>query len=276
MDMGDCSLKPLKRISSGGFGTTYQCLTQDNKYVCVKRLQMGNSKNLRIIQEELHIFKQLKHPNIVQFHRFYIYADTVNIVMEYLPNGTLRSQLHQRLSQKCLKSYFLDILMGLEYLHIRHVIHRDLKPENLLLDSQNRIKIADFGISVIKSTHLENSCGGGTLSYMAPEVINGGKCDFKSDIWALGCILYEMCTGYTPFREALDFEDMKYLTYKKTTPQLNCDGIAFRYGSVWSQLCAKMIKYDPLKRPALPEIITYHNIITIPFYFKYFEYDYYK
>lgn len=198
--------------------------------------------------------------------------------MDYAPNGTLLDIINQQrpmgLSTANLHSYFCDILMGLEYLHIRHVFHRDLKPANLLVSVNNHIKIADFGISLIHTPNKATGPSAGTAFYSAPEVLRGEKYDSKSDIWSLGCILYEMCVGHSPFSQAHNLEDLNYLIKVLTRQKLNCCFIRNKYGSIWANLCEKMIVNNLQQRISLPDILCMDPVLTLPYYNKYFDYKY--
>lgn len=218
----------------------------------------------------------MKHPHIVKFIRHFVHAGTVNIVMQYAARGTLRGVLNSvRLSKVMVTEYFCDILMGLEYLHIRHVMHRDLKPENLLISDVNKVLIADFGISAIHNPNTHLVEGAGTLYYCAPEVMKAGeKYDFKADIWSLGCVLYEMCMGYSPFQQAQSSEELAYLIKVLTTPKMNCTQISKTYGPAMGRIVERMLMPNQYKRASLAEIICLDPVINLKFYRKYFEYDY--
>lgn len=213
----------------------------------------------------------------MQFIRSYVHAGTVNIVMEFVPNGTIRDIITQNhnskimLKKTSLLNYFCDILMGLEYLHIRHVLHRDLKPENLLLDAQGRIKITDFGISHIHTSGNIQLEAMGTPYYLAPEILRNEKYDFKSDIWSLGCIVYELCMGQSPFQRAENIIELMCLVRQK---MICCQLIREKYGDVWAVVCEKMLIYEQHLRISLPDILCMHAEITITYYMRYFDYQY--
>ncbi|TMW43987.1 hypothetical protein DOY81_010930 [Sarcophaga bullata] len=135
-DLGDPSLKPLKVLGAGSFGRVFLCKHRNTQMVCVKRIIVHNPRqDMKMIMEEVYIISQLRHPNIIQFIGSFVHAGTVNIIMEYAPHGTLLDIIGKArpdgFSNGIILRYFCDILMGLEYLHIRHVFHRDLKPANL-------------------------------------------------------------------------------------------------------------------------------------------------
>ena len=133
------------------------------------------------------------------------------IVMELANHGSLQDLIDQRLQQK---SYFeedeimnliIQLLQGIEHMHQKDVLHRDLKPDNIFLGSQGKIKIGDFGISkMFDSTKLYTFSMIGTPYYVSPELVQEEGYSYKSDVWAIGCILYELCF----LRKAFDGKTM--------------------------------------------------------------------
>ena len=121
--------------------------------------------------------------------------------MEFCENKDLKSFINnhkdddQYINEEVIYNIVLDICYGIKEIHLNNLIHRDLKPDNLFISKDYKIKIGDFGISkkLINSLKYANT-GNGTYNYMAPEMINGQKYNKKVDIWALGCILYELFT----------------------------------------------------------------------------------
>lgn len=215
-----------------------------------------------------------------------MHSGTVNIVMEYAANGTIRDVIQQinqtpkgQLDTRRLLRYFCDMILGLEYLHIRHVIHRDIKPENMLLDANDRVKYADFGISNVHVPANQQPWQViGTPLYMAPEIMCGAKCDFKSDIWSLGLVLYELCLGRNPFQSLLrptdPFEQVRSVVKVMAQPRLDCQVIRRRYEPIWARLCELMVVYKPAQRICLPDLICIDPYITRTIYTQYFNYDY--
>ncbi|KAK9756222.1 hypothetical protein RND81_01G082000 [Saponaria officinalis] len=129
----------------------------------------------------------------------------IYIILEYITGGELFDKIlhHGRLSEVEARRYFQQLIDGVECCHNKGVYHRDLKPENLLLDSQENIKISDFGLSAHPPegvTLLKITCG--TPNYVAPEVLNHKGYDGAlADIWSCGVILYVLMAGYLPFDE---------------------------------------------------------------------------
>ena len=105
-----------------------------------------------------------------------------------------RKKINKPLEKELIYNFILDLCLGLKEIHNQNLIHRDLKPENIFLDKNNRLKIGDFGISAILKNTKYATSQVGTYNYMPPELINSQKYSNKIDIWALGCIIYELCT----------------------------------------------------------------------------------
>ncbi|EDW78320.1 uncharacterized protein Dwil_GK16236 [Drosophila willistoni] len=287
MDLGDPNLRPIRVLGEGSFGRVFLCIQHEGRHqkknVCVKRIIIKNPKaELALIKEEIYIISQLRHPNIVQFIRSFNHAGTVNIVMEYAPNGTLRNVIQQNklgVDKARLLQYFTDMVIGLEYLHIRHVIHRDIKPENMLLDLNNRVKIADFGISNVHAPSKPSQTGLGTPLYMAPEIMcTDGKIDFKSDIWSLGLVIYELCIGRNPFASLLrpnaSVQSVHNVVMALSKPKLDCQLMRIRYDPIWPRICEQMVVYEQEKRICLPDLLSMDSFITLTVYKQYFNYSY--
>merc|ERR1712228_660282 len=135
------------------------------------------------------------------------YIDTILLVLEYAPGGELFDILYytSALKENVARTYFKQIINGLEACHNANVVHRDLKPQNLLLDAKYNLKITDFGLSkiiqsdadsIMKTTYV------GTRGYQAPELLLNQKYDLKCDIFSVGVILFILLAGYPPFEQA--------------------------------------------------------------------------
>jgi 5'-AMP-activated protein kinase, catalytic alpha subunit len=149
--------------------------------------------------------RQIKHPAFVQLFEIIENAEHVYLIMEYACGGELFDYIVQRdkLTEKEASKFYAQILHGIEYLHSKGIAHRDLKPENLLLDSQKRLKIVDFGLSnsYQEGQTLKTACG--SPCYAAPEMIAGKRYNgIDVDIWSSGVTLYAMLVGYLPFEDS--------------------------------------------------------------------------
>ena len=156
----------------------------------------------RFIQEA-HSAARLAHPNVVNVFDQGQDSDMAYLVMEYLPGITLRDLLdeHTRLTSVQTLDILEAVLSGLAAAHQAGIVHRDLKPENVLLADDGRIKIGDFGLARAASANTATGAALlGTIAYLSPELVTRGIADTRSDIYAVGIMMYEMLTGEQPFK----------------------------------------------------------------------------
>ncbi|KAG1742156.1 kinase-like domain-containing protein [Suillus lakei] len=159
------------------------------------------------------------HPGIIHLHWTFQDEWSLFFVLDLAPNGEMQSRISRlgSLSLTCSRYYAAQIVDALEFMHGKDVIHRDLKPENLLLDGQFRIKITDFGTGKILENGAERAnTFVGTAQYVAPELLENNETSKSSDLWALGCIIYQMISGRFAFQglsEYLTWQKIKSLDY---------------------------------------------------------------
>ncbi|XP_050214720.1 CBL-interacting serine/threonine-protein kinase 8 isoform X1 [Mercurialis annua] len=157
------------------------------------------------IKREISIMKLVRHPYVVRLHEVLASRTKIYIILEFITGGELFDKIvhHGRLSEAEARRYFQQLIDGVDYCHSKGVYHRDLKPENLLLDSQENLKISDFGLSASPEegvSLLRTTCG--TPNYVAPEVLSHKGYDGAvADVWSCGVILYVLMAGYLPFDE---------------------------------------------------------------------------
>src|SRR5438270_3387609 len=203
----------LEKIGAGGMGHVYRARDMRlERDVAVKILPPGSlpdpSVRKRFRQEALALSK-LNHPNIATVHDFNTQDDVDFIVMEYIPGKTLAAVIGSvGLPEKQLANFSLEVAEGLAAAHEHGILHRALKPSNVLITPDGRVKICDFGLAKLleplgdsdsTDSHLHSAAG--TLTYMAPEQLLGEKLDARTDVYALGELLYEMATGVRPFKD---------------------------------------------------------------------------
>ncbi|MES1921209.1 SNF1-related protein kinase catalytic subunit alpha kin10 [Bonamia ostreae] len=177
--------------------------------------------------------------------------------MEYISGGELYDFIisnekvlstKSQLPEDKARHFFQQIISGVSYCHAHMVVHRDLKPENLLLDKNNNVRIADFGLSnMMKDGHfMETSCG--SPNYAAPEVISGKLyAGPEVDVWSCGVILYALLSGYLPFDDANIKELFRKIKCAEYSPLQDVSEEV-------NNLIARMLEVDPLKRISLEEI----------------------
>ena len=147
--------------------------------------------------------------------------------------------------------WFTQICLGLKHVHDRKILHRDLKAQNIFLTKSNIVKLGDFGVAKELSSTLDNARTMiGTPYYLSPEIVDNHPYNFKSDIWALGVILYELCTSKPPF----DAASIPQLALKITKGQYN--PIPQIYSKELKYLISLLLSVDPSKRPCINQILS--------------------
>jgi len=210
-----------EKIGEGSFGEVYRGFLWGQE-VALKKLRIkGTSDNIKEFRKELKIMRTLRHPNIVEFLGACVEPNRMCIITEYLSNGSLEDVLERkakqkkRISIKRIVSLAKDIARGLNWLHHKGIIHRDLKTANILVDTNGKGKLADFGLSHIKTSSGEPICGTygvvGTPCYMAPEVLQKIPYGVKADVFSFAIVLCEMILGKYPY----DNEPESTATFEK-------------------------------------------------------------
>jgi len=197
-----------KQLGVGGMGVVYLATyVKTGQKVALKVLSPGLTADERLVarfEREIAILKKLRHENIVQYYGGGKHGTQRYYAMELMDGGALEDELKrkEKLPWEQVIDYGLQICAGLEHAHNHGIVHRDLKPANLFLTKAEKIKIGDFGIARDTQATALTAAGKtvGTYAYMAPEQINGEfPISRKTDLYALGCVLYQMLCGRTPF-----------------------------------------------------------------------------
>jgi tetratricopeptide (TPR) repeat protein len=192
-------------VGRGGFATVYQGYDAGlQRPVALKVLHpelVRDEVALRRFQREAVAVARLRHPNIVVVYEFSQQDGFAYIAMEYIEGTTLKAKLGQPLPLDEAVRIASDVASALEYAHKNGVVHRDIKPANVLLTAENHVVLADFGIAIL-AQNADSATRGllGTPQYMAPEQALGEPIDARSDLYALGIVLFEMLAGQVPFR----------------------------------------------------------------------------
>jgi serine/threonine protein kinase len=196
----------LNMIGEGGMATVYRAIQPSiGREVAIKVLPpyfLQHGSFLDRFNLEVKVIARLQHPRILPVYDSGEHNGQPYIVMAYITGGTLAATIeNRRLPMNEAAHYTRQIAEGLSFSHRRGVIHRDLKPSNVLLDEENNVYLADFGIAkVIESaTHLTEDGFVGTASYMPPEILSGGDTTKQVDVYALGVTLYQMLSGRLPY-----------------------------------------------------------------------------
>jgi len=205
--IGNCRI--LGEIGSGGMAIVYKAVQEPlGRVVAIKALKASiamDSQFAKRFEREAHFMASLQHENILHVHDFVKDGRSMYIVMEYVEGIDLYDLLERapRLPVEVAAIIALQVARALDYAHFRGIIHRDIKPANVMISKQGEVKLMDFGIARDDklSDLTETGTGLGTPSYMSPEQILGDKLDYRSDIFSLGIVLYQMLTGAKPFVE---------------------------------------------------------------------------
>ncbi|CAA0829236.1 3-phosphoinositide-dependent protein kinase 2 [Striga hermonthica] len=242
------SYSKVVRAKKKDTGNVYAMKIMDKKFI-TKENKTAYVKLERIVLD------QLDHPGVVRL--FFTFQDTFSLYMalESCDGGELFDQITRkgRLSEDEARFYAAEVVDALEYIHSMGLIHRDIKPENLLLTTDGHIKIADFGsvkpMQGSRITVLPNAASDdkactfvGTAAYVPPEVLNSSPATFGNDLWALGCTLYQMLSGTSPFKDASEWlifqriiaRDIRFPNYFSTEAR---------------DLIDQLLDIDPSRRP---------------------------
>ena len=207
----------LKEIGKGSFSHVYLVKRKkDSKIYALKSvyLEMLEKKQQESSINEVRILASVQHPNVISYKEAFWDDNTnsLNIVMEYADDGDLYTKIKKMKEQKIIFDekiiwdYSIQIIQGLKALHDKNIMHRDLKSENIFITKNNRCKIGDMNVSKVLKEKLLNTQTG-TPYYASPEVWMNKPYSYKSDLWSIGCVIYEMCELKTPF-PGKDMEDL--------------------------------------------------------------------
>jgi len=243
-----------KTLGHGSFGKVKIAEHLPTGYkVAIKILNRRKMKSPDMeekVRREIKICRLFVHPHIIRLYEVIETQTDIYVVMEYVKSGELFDYIVEkgRLQEDEARTFFQQIISGVEYCHRNMVVHRDLKPENLLLHSRGNVKIADFGLSnVMRDGHfLKTSCG--SPNYAAPEVVSGKLyAGPEIDVWSCGVILYALLCGTLPF----DDENIPNL-FKKIKGGVYTLPSHLSHGA--RDLIPRMLVVDPMKRITIPEI----------------------
>nr|XP_054408572.1 serine/threonine-protein kinase Nek11 isoform X15 [Pongo abelii] len=250
-----------QKLGSGSFGTVY--LVSDKKakrgeeLKVLKEISVGELNPNETLQANLEaqLLSKLDHPAIVKFHASFVEQDNFCIITEYCEGRDLDDKIQEYkqagkiFPENQIIDWFIQLLLGVDYMHERRILHRDLKSKNIFLKN-NLLKIGDFGVSRL----LMGSCDlattlTGTPHYMSPEALKHQGYDTKSDIWSLACILYEMCCMNHAFSGS-NFLSIVLKIVEGDTPSL-----PERYPKELNAIMESMLNKNPSLRPSAIEIL---------------------
>lgn len=254
-----------KVIGKGSYGQVSLARhKRDKKQYVIKKIDLheASEKERTFAQQEVQILAKLKHPNIVSYKESFQSLDGfLHIVMGYCEGGDLYTKLKEHgkrnefLSERQIVEWFVQIAMALQYMHDRNILHRDLKTQNIFLTKSKIIKIGDLGIArVLENTSDMATTLIGTPYYMSPELFSNKPYNHRSDVWALGCCVYEMAT----LKHAFNARDMNALVYKILKGKM--PSMPKKYSEELCEIIKSMLAYNPSERPSASKILR-HSFI---------------
>ena len=250
-----------KILGKGSFGTVnIVTRKQDNKIYAMKRVNISSlsDKDKQSSLNEIRILASLNHPNIIDYKEAFFDEETktLNIVMEYAEEGDIENKVkenlkrHLRFKEDTIWEWIIQTLEGLKYLHDNKIMHRDLKCANIFLTKNGILKLGDLNVSIIAKMGMAKTQTG-TPYYCSPEIWNDRPYDYKSDIWSLGCIVYELCQLRPPFRGTNLRELSRNVIRGYYLP------ISSYYSNDLRAIISMMLRVDANKRASTDELLTH-------------------
>jgi NIMA (never in mitosis gene a)-related kinase len=264
----------LEIIGKGSFGLIRKVRRkQDGKVLVRKEISyktMSTAQKKQLVTE-VNLLRELKHPNIVRYYERIVDKENciIYIIMEFCEGGDLGNVIKRCkkegkvVSEDVVWDVLAQILMALEACHSGEltksgvVLHRDIKPENIFLDSNQMVKLGDFGLSRVLNQHSQNDFAStyvGTPFYMSPELVNEIAYDTKSDIWSLGCVVYELCALQPPFQA-----NSQQALYNKISSG-KVQRLPSRYSDDLDMLVKSMLQLNQDLRPSAKDLYAHPRL----------------
>ncbi|XP_022748522.1 serine/threonine-protein kinase STY46-like isoform X5 [Durio zibethinus] len=247
-------LKFENKVASGSYGDLYKG-TYCSQEVAIKVLKPEriNTDMQKEFAQEVFIMRKVRHKNVVQFIGACTKPPGLCIVTEFMSGGSVYDYLHKQKGVFKLPSLLkvaIDVSKGMNYLHQNNIIHRDLKAANLLMDENEVVKVADFGVARVKAQSGVMTAETGTYRWMAPEVIEHKPYDHKADVFSFGIVLWELLTGKVPYEYLTPLQAAVGVVQKGLRPT-----IPKHTNPKLTELLERCWQQDPALRPDFSEII---------------------
>ncbi|XP_040281999.1 serine/threonine-protein kinase Nek5 isoform X7 [Bufo bufo] len=248
----------IRMIGEGAFGKAFLAKGKNDNIPCVIK-EVNLSKMARKEKEASHkevtLLAKMNHPNIVKFFASVEENNNLYIVMEYCDGGDLMKRIDQQrgvlFNEDQILNWFVQISLGLKHIHDRKVLHRDIKAQNIFLANNGTLpKLGDFGIARMMNNTMElaRTCVG-TPYYLSPEICENRPYNNKTDIWSLGCVLYELCTLKHPFED----NNLRQLVLRICRGRY--EPLSPKYSYDLRALISQLFKISPRDRPSITSIL---------------------
>lgn len=250
---------PIRVLGKGAFGeATLYRRTEDNSLVVWKEIDLNclSDKKRRDVMNEISILSILHHNNIIAYFNHFLDKNTLLIELEYCNGGNLYDKINQQkgalFKEEVVVWYLYQIAAAVAHIHKAGILHRDIKTLNIFLTKTNLIKLGDYGLAkkLDSQYSMAETCVG-TPYYMSPELCQGVKYNFKSDIWAMGCVLFELLTLTRTFDATNPLNLCVKIVQGNWTMEINSDV----YTSELIKLVYECLDQDPEKRPTAEQIL---------------------
>ncbi|XP_052018144.1 serine/threonine-protein kinase Nek5 [Apodemus sylvaticus] len=244
----------IKIIGEGTFGKVYLAKDKSESSYCVIK-EISLTKEKEASKREVTLLAEMKHPNIVTFFSSFQENSRLFIVMEYCDGGDLMQRIQRQrgvlFSEDQILCWFVQISLGLKHIHDRKILHRDIKSQNIFLSQNGMVaKLGDFGTArtLNNSMELAQTCAG-TPYYLSPEICQNRPYNNKTDIWSLGCVLYELCTLKHPFES----DNLHHLVLKICQGRVAPISPHFSLGL--QSLIPQLFRVSPQDRPSINSLL---------------------
>lgn len=248
----------IKEVGAGSFGKAILVKDVNNQEFIIKQIDITGmtQKEKNDAINEVKLLSQCKHPYIISYRESFIEQGKLCIVMDYADGGDLSRRIKAQraigkpFTEEQVTRWFTQALLALRYMHQKHILHRDLKTQNFFLMKSGRLRVGDFGIAkVLESTVAFAKTQIGTPYYLSPEICKAQSYSYASDIWALGCVLYELAALNVPF----DAPNIKGLV-SKIAGGVSAPPLPAAYSPALRQLCNSMLNKNWQERPTAEDI----------------------
>ncbi|XP_011615278.2 serine/threonine-protein kinase Nek9 isoform X1 [Takifugu rubripes] len=250
---------PIRILGRGAFGeATLYRRTEDNSLVVWKEVDLKSltEKESRDVMNEISILSMLEHNNIIAYFNHFMDNKSLFIELEYCNGGNLYDKINQQkgqlFSEEVVIWYLYQIASAVSHIHKAGILHRDIKTLNIFLTKTDLIKLGDYGLAkkLDSEFSMAETCVG-TPYYMSPELCQGAKYNFKSDIWAMGCVIFEVLTLKRTFDATNPLNLCVKIVQGNWTMEVNSDV----YSSALIKLVYDCLDQDPANRPTTEQVL---------------------